>query len=359
MTTASSWLSDAPRSMLAALAAIVSVGCSSDLGDGTTGGPTGMGGSAMGVGGSVGGSSAGGSGATAGGSGATAGAGGATAGASGAGGAAPGSGGTSGAGSAGTAGSGGSAGGGRSPGCGTMAATGQSQQQMTAFGLERGYYLSVPDSYSPDVPHRLIFGYHGSNYSGVRMRTYLDLEEGPLASGTIFVYPDGLPLDGQPDHIAWELDADGRDIAFFDELYAKLSSEYCIDTDRIFVNGQSFGGLMTNAVGCHRGDVVRAIAVVAGSGPRSETCQGEVAVWLTHGMDDESVDFSSGEASRDHWVEANGCAMTTTPGDPAQCQNYDGCREGYPVIWCPHVDDGGHQHPSFGREAVREFLAGF
>lgn len=265
-----------------------------------------------------------------------------------------------GAGGANTAGASGVGGASASSGCTKVGKTGAFQAQMTAFGLERGYYLSVPATYSSAVPHRLVFGYHGSNYSGVRMRMYLDLEKAPLAERTIFVYPDGLPLEGQPDHIAWDLAADGRDIAFFDELYAKLASEYCIDRERIFVNGQSFGGLMTNAVGCLRGDVVRAIAVVAGSGPhRGAMCRGEVAVWLTHGMDDDAVQFSSGEASRDHWLQANGCDTTAVPGSPPACQSYQGCRAGQPVIWCPHVGDGGHQHPSFGRAAVREFMAQF
>jgi poly(3-hydroxybutyrate) depolymerase len=230
---------------------------------------------------------------------------------------------------------------------------------MTAFGLERGYYISVPATYDPNVKQRLVFGYHGSNYTGMRMRTYLTLEQAPLLNGTIFVYPDGLPLPNEPTHVAWVLTADGRDIAFFDELYAKLSAEYCIDPDRVFVNGQSYGGLMTNAVGCLRGNVVRAIAVVAGSGPRSTTCQGQVAAWLTHGTDDDSVSFSSGEASRNFWLGANHCTMTTTTTDPPQCLNYQGCDAGHPVIWCPHTGDGGHQHPSFGRAAVRAFLAGF
>ena len=277
---------------------------------------------------------------------------------------------TGGAGSGGTAGAAGSGGftggaggtGGSSPsssGCGVPAETGTFQEAITAFGLERSYYLSVPDSYDPNLPQRLIFGYHGSNYTGERMRQYLDLEEPPLVEGSVFVYPDGIGLENQPDHIAWELASDGRDLAFFDELFANLKSRFCIDESRVFVNGQSYGGLMTNAVGCYRGEVLRAIAVVAGSGPRSDECPGDVAVWLTHGMDDDSVDFSSGEASRDFWAAENGCTDMTMTGDPAQCQNYAGCDEGFPVIWCPHVDDGGHQHPSFGRVAVRQFLASF
>ncbi len=264
--------------------------------------------------------------------------------------------GTAGAATAGASGSGPAA---MSSGCGkTGAVTGAMQAEIMAFELMRGYFLSVPEDYDASKPHRLVFGYHGSNYTGRMMRQYLDNEKPPLADGTIFVYPDGLPLPNQPSNVAWVLTDGERDLVFFDVLLEHLKTTYCIDESRIFVNGQSFGGLMTNAVGCLRGDVVRAIAAVAGSGPRS-TCTGQVAVWLTHGTDDMNVSFSSGEGSRDRWVAANHCMDMTEPGEPMQCQNYVGCDAGHPVIWCPHTGDGGHQHPSFGRAAVRAFLAGF
>lgn len=263
-------------------------------------------------------------------------------------------------GASGAAGSGTSGGGGGSVGCGkTGSKTGQFQAQISAASLDRGYYLSVPADYDPNKPYALIFGYHGSNYTGQKMRTYLDLEKAPLVGKTLFVYPDGLPLPDEPDNVAWILTEGSRDLVFFDELYKKLNEDYCIDPNRVFANGQSYGGLMTNAVGCLRGDVLRAIAVVAGSGPRGNSCKGQVAAWLTHGTDDTSVSFASGEKSRDFWVAANHCTSTTVTGTPAQCQNYQGCDAGYPVIWCPHTADGGHQHPSFGRVAVREFFATF
>jgi poly(3-hydroxybutyrate) depolymerase len=356
---------------LVLVTASVALGCSAEMNDlddsgGTSpGGSSGMpatgGNAGVGTGGSagfpVGGTSTGGAPGGSGGSGVSGSAG------SGAGGAG-GMGAVSGASGSGGGGAvGGSGGGAGSSGCGKMGKTGAFQQTMTSAALERGYYDSVPSTYDSSVSNRLVFGYHGSNYTGIMMQRYLDLEEAPLVEGTVFVYPDGLPLPGQPEHIAWVLDEGSRDLVFFDDLLARLQSEYCIDPDRIFVNGQSFGGLMTNAVGCLRGDIVRAIAVVAGSGPRgSATCRGQVAAWLTHGMDDDSVDFTSGEGSRDHWVEANHCTTTTMvamPPQPMQCLAYQGCDPGHPVFWCPHVDDGGHQHPSFGRAAVREFLASF
>jgi polyhydroxybutyrate depolymerase len=296
------------------------------------------------------------------------GAGGVTAAGSGGAAAASGGGGTSSDGTGGASGmagaSGGAAGAGGPPtmstGCGASGAmTGAFQAEIMAADLMRGYFLSVPAGYDASKPHRLVFGYHGSNYTGRMMRQYLDNEKAPLLENTIFVYPDGLPLPNQPSNVAWVLTDGGRDLVFFDTLLDHLKRTYCIDESRIFVNGQSFGGLMTNAVGCLRGDVIRAIAVVAGSGPRGGTCKEQVAVWMTHGTEDMNVSFSSGEASRDRWIAANHCMNMTEPGTPMQCQNYVGCDAGHPVIWCPHTDDGGHQHPSFGRAAVRVFLASF
>jgi len=237
--------------------------------------------------------------------------------------------------------------------------TGAFQAMITVGALQRGYYAAIPATYDPAVPRALVFGYHGSTYTGKMMRPYLDMEKAPLVDKAVFIYPDGLPPASDPNK-AWDLSANGMDMPFFDAMVAKMSADYCIDPKRIFVAGQSYGGLMTEAVGCLRGDVVRAIAAVAGSGPNNTSqCKGPVAAWITHGMDDMNVAFTSGEKSRDFWVMKNGCTTTTTQGTPMQCQNYQGCMPGYPVIWCPHVNETGHQEPPWGKVAVREFFAGF
>ena len=250
--------------------------------------------------------------------------------------------------------------GGSSSGCGKAPAqTGAFQATIMVGGVARGYYVAIPATYNPAVPRALVFGYHGSNYTGRMMRTYLDMEKAPLVDKAVYVYPDGLPPADQPSR-AWDLTATGMDMPFFDAMLAQMSADYCVDPKRVLVAGQSYGGLMTNAVGCFRGDVIRAIAAIAGSGPNNTSqCKGPVAAWITHGMDDENVAFTSGERSRDFWLMQNGCTTTTAQGTPMQCQNYQGCMPGYPVIWCPHVGETGHQEPPWGRVAVREFFAGF
>ena len=43
-------------------------------------------------------------------------------------------------------------------------------------GGSRSYYLSLPANYDPEVPHRLVFGFSGTNWVGSQIKGYLDLE---------------------------------------------------------------------------------------------------------------------------------------------------------------------------------------
>ena len=45
-----------------------------------------------------------------------------------------------------------------------------------AAGGERSFYLSVPDTYDPGVPHRLIVGFAGTSWLGEQIQPYLGLE---------------------------------------------------------------------------------------------------------------------------------------------------------------------------------------
>jgi poly(3-hydroxybutyrate) depolymerase len=187
--------------------------------------------------------------------------------------------------------------------------------------------------------------------------------ESASAGQAIFVYADGLPMENFENQTGWDLSSDGIDMAFFDALLAQISGAYCIDADRVFSTGHSFGGMMTNALGCYRGDVLRAIAPVAGMPPGygfPVSCTGEVAAWIAHGDNDQTVDFTTGGvATRDFWMAANTCSETPAPVavDPSPCVAYQGCDDGLPVHWCVHQD--GHNWPSFAGSGVWAFFASF
>ena len=218
--------------------------------------------------------------------------------------------------------------------------------------------LSVPDSYSASDPMPLVFAWHGLGGSGEIASMYFGVER-PSAGQAIFVYPDGLPLDSQGGSAGWDLAADGIDVQFFDAMLSALSGEYCVDASRVFATGHSYGGFFSNALGCARADVLRAIAPVAGGPPfGGGTCTTPIAAWLAHGTNDETVDFEQfGVAARDMWIAANGCSTTTEPTSPAECVAYQGCTAGHPVVWCVH--ESGHDWPSFAGEAIWDFFASF
>ena len=235
-------------------------------------------------------------------------------------------------------------------GCGLAGApTGVlSSQTITVGSQARTYVLSVPRSYDPSTPLALVFGWHGHGGTGNGARQSSDIEPA-AAGGAIFVYPDGLGAAGDTD---WDYTATGRDVELFDTLVDYLTSTYCVDRARIFSTGGSAGAYFTNALGCFRGDVLRAIAPVAGGPPSSSdsspvTCTGNVGAWIAHASNDPIVDFTTGGiATRDFWISRNGCSTTLAPVavSPSDCVEYQGCLPDLPVVWCVYTE--GHTWPS-------------
>jgi poly(3-hydroxybutyrate) depolymerase len=139
-----------------------------------------------------------------------------------------------------------------------------------------------------------------------------------------------------------------------------MRRSYCVDDKRIFSVGMSYGGIMSNTVGCEMGDVFRAIAPMSGAGPLrfgGAKCVGQTAVWMSHGNMDMVVAFSSGQMSRDYWVGANHCGSMTMPEGSNGCVSYQGCDAGFPVIWCEF--SGGHTVPTFAADEIWPFFSQF
>jgi poly(3-hydroxybutyrate) depolymerase len=254
----------------------------------------------------------------------------------------------------GSASSGGaSAGGGASQptsGCG-LSAIESGEHTVSVDGAERTYLVDVPADYDASTPYPLVFGFHGATTSGSAFRGqfYGNLLSA-MASEAIVVHADAL---GDP--TAWDNEAD---VSFFDAMLDEISAALCIDEGRVFATGHSSGGFFTNALGCERGDVLRGIAPVSGGGPfvfGGAGCTGQVAAWIAHGESDDTVAFSNGEESRDHWAEANGCdPVNAMPSTPAQCVEYAGCDAGFAVRFCAY--EGGHEWPSFAPQGMWDFF---
>lgn len=240
-----------------------------------------------------------------------------------------------------------------SVGCGSPAGLTSGRHTINVGGLNREYIIDVPDNYDADNPYRLVFAWHwrGGSADNVANDDYYGL--GGLANDSaIFVAPDRIPSDdGWPN-------TDGRDMDFLRAMLDAFKNELCIDEDRIFSLGWSYGGMMSFAVGREMADTFRAIAPASGALWTPYNDSGlPMAAWITHGTNDSVVGYASGEEARDLYVQANSCSNTTVASQPSGCVEYQGCESGHPVVWCSF--DGGHHTPSYYASAVWQFFSRF
>jgi polyhydroxybutyrate depolymerase len=257
---------------------------------------------------------------------------------------------TGGAGGGANGGSGGASGPVPSDGCGkTPPASGRAT--ISVSGTSREYILKVPDGYDANHPYRLIFGFHGAKYDdnwvadgGAPLTgPYFGIES-EAKGGAIFVAPQ-----------AQSGGFGSQDLPFVDAMVTQFQSQLCIDKSRIFAVGFSMGAMMTITIGCNRSTVFRGIAPM--SGQISGTCPtgNHIAYWASHGTSDQTISISNGQAARDEFAKRNHCGTQTSSPDTNNCVTYQGCDQGYPVVWCTF--SGAHEPAPFAGAAIWQFLA--
>lgn len=84
---------------------------------------------------------------------------------------------------------------------------------------------------------------------------------------------------------------------------------------------------------------------------------GDPGAEQSDGSNDDAVSVESGREARDAYLAANGCSTSAVPVDPDPCVSYEGCDDGYPVVWCE--DDSGHNpQGEWGGASAWGFLSG-
>ncbi|HEX4337215.1 MAG TPA: PHB depolymerase family esterase [Polyangiaceae bacterium] len=245
----------------------------------------------------------------------------------------------------------------KSAGCG-MAAPMAGDLMIDVMGMSREYIIELPANYDPSKAYKLVFAWHGLGGTAKQVASNWYGLKSLAANSTIFVAGQGLQTSNSVGSGPGWPNTNGEDVAFVKTLYAKLQGQVCFDQSRVFSVGMSYGGIMSDTLGCQMGDVFRAIAPMSGAGPYGKAnCVGQVAVWLSNGDSDTTVPTAQEEASRDFWVAANHCQMQSMPVDPSPCVSYQGCDAGNPVTWCEFM--GGHTIPPFAAGAIWKFFAQF
>ena len=241
-----------------------------------------------------------------------------------------------------------------SSGCGKetqMSKSGQFKFSWTYKGenTTRDVYYDLPNNYDKNKPYRLIFGMQcmgGSAQNVARNENYYGMKPFDKEGTTIFVAPDGKCHENMC--APWE----EKDYAFFDELLAKLESELCIDSSRVFSAGFSYGSMYSNMLSRSRQDVLRGVAVYETADVNIAATEntGKPIAWMgVHGMSDGLCTPAMGRSARDTALKNASAEGKDATKEKAQesnsgqhtCYDYKDVDERFPVKWC--TDNAGHQ----------------
>lgn len=225
----------------------------------------------------------------------------------------------------------------KTAGCGktaaTSAATGDARS-VTVGGKVRTFVEYVPAGYDKNKAYPVVVVLHGAGSNGTKMSSYIAMQK-YTAGGAIVVFPDAV--SGQ-----WDISGDS-DLLFFDALVADTKNRLCTNAQKVFVEGFSRGGYMTNFLGCRRSSVIRGIAPAAG-GFSQQGCSNRVAAFVYHRADDDVVKVADGRAARDRWRTTNGCSTSTRATGSLGCVEYTGCTSGTPLVWCEDTGASKYKH---------------
>ncbi|MEY4545561.1 MAG: hypothetical protein RL685_1756 [Pseudomonadota bacterium] len=255
-----------------------------------------------------------------------------------------------------------------STGCGSPAGLTSGRASIDVAGTTREYILSVPEGYDPERPYRLIFGWHpwGGSAQQIESRGYFGLA-GVSDDQAILVAPEGRDFRGNG--LGWG-NEDSSDLEFLHAMLDRFSAGLCIDENRIFSTGFSFGAMFSFTVACSQDGRMRAIAPQAGNATTSGPCEDgprSVATMAFIGTDDTLLEGH--RRAVDILVERNGCSTSPTAlqaswcddlgasDQPCGCVEYPGCKEGYPVISCEY--NAGHQFAPNAGAALWSFFSQF
>jgi poly(3-hydroxybutyrate) depolymerase len=244
--------------------------------------------------------------------------------------------------------------------------------------MQRRYILNVPTNYDNTKPYRLIIAYHELNGNDDEMYHNQYYHLLPLSNNSaIFVAPNGQQNNAsctQASGCGWP-NPQNSDLALADAVVAQIEQNFCVDTNRIFATGWSYGGSMSYKTACERplggatNGFVRAIAVYSGA-QLSGNCTPSkpVGYYASHGTSDSVLNYSQGVGLFQNFAKANGCTYVAPPSSVNGnhvCNTLMGCMSGYPAEFCafsgdhtPDPKDSG-QSSSWEYQNVWTFLSQF
>tara|TARA_Y100000389_G_C17393336_1_gene481153 strand:+ start:99 stop:1295 length:1197 start_codon:yes stop_codon:yes gene_type:complete len=220
----------------------------------------------------------------------------------------------------------------------TSTETGLLSKTMSYDNETREYLIYIPSSYDPNSVTPVLFAFHG--FGGYNQYFINTADFRALADqfNFIAVYPQGLVCN---DGTTWNTNPPGGDnkcsqddIGFFAALLSEISSNYTIDSNRVFLTGYSNGADFSYSMACYQSSLVTAIAPVSGLMPMvdaSSECSPNhpTSVMIFNGTNDGSRPYNgiqgymmSVDSTVAYWSQYNNTDSSPQTNVVGNIENY-------------------------------------
>lgn len=227
-----------------------------------------------------------------------------------------------------------------------MGPAGSSNSESTAKGIR--YNVRTPSNYDPTVAHPLLVVYAPATANRWRTERITRFTPTATANGFIVAYADHPRLSK----------ASTIELGTIPE---RVSKQWCIDNERVFLTGHSDGGTVATALAFMDAtkQIPAAIAPSAAGVTKAdflaEFCPEPLPVMVMHSANDRLFP-GYGAESAEWWAACNGCDVKAEKTQHNGCEVFTGCQEGADVWYC----EGQHDHARWPdlSPSVIEFFAG-
>ncbi len=160
-------------------------------------------------------------------------------------------------------------------------------------GISRSYYVSYPENSTEPTP--LIINMHGFGSSAEQQQAYSQMDLYAHPENIAVVYPQGLNNSWNV-YTYWDSNS-YDDVGFISNMIDDISSNFDIDSNRIYACGMSNGGYMSYRLACDLSDKITAFGSVTGNfmlNTSSNDCEDqnrEIPIIHFHGTADGVVNY--------------------------------------------------------------------
>jgi polyhydroxybutyrate depolymerase len=167
---------------------------------------------------------------------------------------------------------------------------GSSNQVLAAGGDDGDYVREVPPSYSGRSPLPVVIDLHGWGEQAAFQAQFTKLGDYGAAHRFITITPQVT----EP-ALVWNLGSSSKDVVFMGALLDTVERTLCVDTNRVYVTGYSYGAFLTSTLACVYAGRIAAMAPVAGiQNPAGCRPSRPVPVVAFHGTADPFVPYLGG-----------------------------------------------------------------